>query len=306
MNRSKIVSEGSDSKHYSRLISALGEWQKPLKDFTEKPDGVFGSVAIVKCGKVTINSNDIDLEFSIPFDDDMEPNEAELIIYNLSDSTINKLKKDSKITIEAGYEGDTGVVFDGYISKTKTKRDGVERTTTLTCLDDITSKTLKELTFAAGSKASAILKSLLGKTGIPIAVFKVKRDHTYENETKIDGDLYENIKKYAEVCGISVYVNKSKIYARHITEGDNINFTVKTDTGMLDSPEEYSEEITAEDFKDTINGYEISMLLQHRMTTAAIIDLESRVAKGSFRVRSGSHTFNESEAVTKVKVMPNK
>lgn len=303
MNSSKIVINGTESPHASRLIMAMDDWKTPLKDFVEKPDGVFGSVAIIKSGGVTINSNDLDLEFDIPFDDDMEPNEAEITIYNLSDTTINNLKKDAVITVEAGYEGDTGVIFKGYISTKKTKREGSERTTTLKCLDETKKKTLDELTFAAGTKASYILKTLLGKTGIPIEVFKMRRDHTYEDEVKVDGDLFENIKKYADVCGVSVYVNKGKIYARHLKEGDNISFTVEEDTGMLGSPEAYTEELTAEDFTETINGYEVEMLLQHRITTAAIINLKSRDVKGSFRVRSGSHTFNESEAVTRIKVM---
>ena len=50
----------------------------------------------------------------------------------------------------------------------------------------------------------------------------------------------ENIKKYAQVCGVSVYVNKGKIYARHIKDGDNINFTVQASTGMIGSPEPVS------------------------------------------------------------------
>lgn len=303
MNSSKIVINGSGSKHSSRLISAMGDWQKPLKDFVTKPDGVFGSVAIIKSGNVTINSKDLDLEFNIPFDDDMEPNEAEIIIYNLSSTTINNLKKGAKITVEAGYEGDTGVVFAGYISTKNTKRDGSEKATTLKCLDDTSKKTLKELTFSGGTKASYILKTLINKTGIPIAVFKMRRDHTYKDETKIDGSLFENIKKFADVCGVSVYVNKGKIYARHIKQGDNINFTVEESTGMIGSPESYEEELTAEDFKETIKGYTVKMLLQHRMTTAAIINLKSREAKGSFRVRSGKHIFNESECITEVKVM---
>ena len=45
------------------------------------------------------------------------------------------------------------------------------------------------------------------------------------------------------------------------------------------------------------------MLLQHRITTASIINLKSINAKdGKYRVRSGEHTFSNSEAITKIKV----
>lgn len=287
----------------SKLIKAAGNWSSDLKNYSIDPQGVFGSKAVVRCGDVTINSDKLDLEFIVPFDDDMEPNEAEIIIYNLSETTINRLKVKSGISIEAGYKNDTGIIFKGYINKVSTKYDGADKITTLKCLDDISQKSVENLTFAKNTKASYILKSLIDKTGLPVAAFKMRRDHTYTNEQTVDGDLMGNIKKYAQVCGVSVYVNKGKIYARHIKEGENISFTVQSATGMVGSPEPFEEEITAEDFKETVKGYDITMLLQHRMTTAAIVSLSSKTANGKFRVRSGTHTFSPDECLTKIKVL---
>lgn len=299
---SKLIISNKKSRGHSRLIKATKEWSNSLKSFSIEPKGVFGRVAIVKCGKVKIKSSELDLEFKVPFDDDMEANEAEITVYNLSKSTISKLKRKAGISIEAGYKDDTGIIFKGFIDKVSTKYNGADKITTIKCLDDMKKKKVTNLSFAKNKKASYILKTLIDKTGLPIAVFEVRHDHTYKNEQTVDGDLMENIKKYAKVCGISVYVNKGKIYARHLKKGDNINFTVQASTGMIDYPEEYEEEIIAEDFKETIKGYNITMLLQHRMTTGAIINLSSKVAKGKFRVRSGTHTFSSSECTTQIKV----
>lgn len=299
-NKSQIINVKSNSD-VSKMAKAMKGWNDTF--YTDMPKGVFGSVAIIRCNGAVVNSNDLDLEFSVPFDDDMEANEAEITIYNLSTTTINRFKKNCSITIEAGFKGDTGVIFKGYVSKRKTAYEGADRKTTIKCLDRIKTKKLKEKTYKKGTKASKILKDLLKKTGTPIAVFKIKRDFTYKDEQKVDGDLYENIKTYADVCGISVYVNKGKIYARHLKVGDNLNFTVEESTGMINTPTEYEEEITAEKYKETIKGYEIEMLLQHRMTTGGIIKLKSINAKdGKYRIRSGEHTFNEGEATTKIKV----
>lgn len=299
---SKMITQKGSCPISSSVIKAVGKWGEYLKSFSVEPEGVFGSVAIIKSGNVTIKSAELDLEFTVPFDDDMEANEAEIIVYNLSETTINNLKCKASISIEAGYKNDTGVIFKGFINKVSTKYEGADKITVIKCLDDITKKSVENLSFAKNTKASYILKTLVDKTGIPIAVFNVRRDHTYENEQTVDGDLMENIKKYAKVCGVSVYVNKGKIYARHIKEGDNISFTVQSDTGMIGMPEPYEEEITVEDFKETINGYNITMLLQHRMTTAAIINLSSRIVKGKFRVSSGTHSFSPDECTTRIKV----
>lgn len=296
---SKAVMQSHDSKLTSALVKAFETWKEP---YDIRPDGVFGSIAIVRTGQVTINSETLDLEFTVPFDDDLEPNEAEIIVYNLSDNTIKQLKKGAEISIEAGYKGDTGILFKGYISKVETKHDAVDKATTIYAMDDIKDHSIESMSFAANSKASYILKTLIEKTGIPVAVFSPRRDYTYKDSQTVDGDLMENIKKYAEVCGISVYVSKGKIYARYIKEGDNLNFDVSVETGMIGSPSDYEEEITAEDYTDTIDGHEVEMLLQHRLYAGAIVKLTSKNATGTFRVCSGEHRFSPDEAVTVAKM----
>ena len=298
-DNSRAVMQSHESKLRSSLIKAFDTWKTP---YDIRPQGVFGSLAKVKSGQVSISSETLDLEFVVPFDDDMEPNEAEIIVYNLADNTIKQLKKGAAISIEAGYTGDTGVLFSGYISKVATTYEGADKVITIKAMDDVKDHTIESLSFAKGTKASYILKTLIGKTGLPIAVFKVRRDHTYKDSQTVEGDLMENIKKYATVCGISVYVSKGKIYARYIKEGDNLSFNVSADTGMIGSPAAYTEEVSAEDFKETVNGYEVEMLLQHRLFAGAKVTLKSKAANGTYRVCSGEHRFSPDEAVTKVKM----
>ena len=293
---SRLVYEGGQS-HSSRLIKAFEDLDN-LQDYSIKPNGIWDSKAIIKCNGVTINSDDLDIVFSVPFDDDLEPNEAEISIYNLSDTTINRFEKDKQISIEAGYGADTGVIFSGYVREKKTTYEDVDKILKIYAIDDTQERRVDNLTFSEGTNASTILKSLLEKTGLPIDVFSPRRDWTYTSSVTVDGNLMENIKKYAEVCGITAYMNKGKINARYIKDGDNINFTVNEDTGLIGSPEAIEEEVAAEDYVDTMSGYKVKMLLQHRITTAAIVTLNSRAANGVFRVRKGTHSYNVGEATT--------
>ena len=289
----------------SKLVKAMKGWNEALQPYSKLPEGMFGRKVTIKTWLVTLNSNELDFEFNVPFDDDTEANEAEIKVYNLSDATIKSLNWNDNITIEAGYTNDTGLIFDGYISSVRTKWEGVDKITTIKALDDndLKERDIVERTYKAGTKASYILKDLIGMLKLPLAVFNIRRDYTYKDEQKVSGGIMDNIRKYAEVCGISVYINQRKIYARHLSEGDNTNFIVCEDTGLIGSPEEFEEEITAEDYKDVVKGYKFKMLLQHQMTTAAIIQLQSREIQGTFRVRSGQHTYNESEAITEVEVI---
>lgn len=299
---SKVVIEPrKDNGHYSKLVRAVKEIANQIP---AEPEGMYDHTVKIKSGDVSINSDTLDCEFDIPFDDDAEANEGEIIVYNLTDKTIRQIKKGNKISVTAGYGKDTGVIFSGTVSKVLTRYEGLDKVTTITVVDGNGRKDheVKEIAFAAGTKASTILKNLIGKTGISIAVFKIKRDHTFKDKTTVDGSLMEGIKKYAQICGVSAYVCKSKIYVCPLTYGQNTNFVLSAETGLL-SISEFEEEQTAEEYKDVVRGYEIEMLLQHRIQTASIVRVKSKNVNGTFRVREGTHTYDGENFITKVKAI---
>lgn len=302
MSSSRFVKEGENQyKHASRLIMAFDDLTK--ETYSTPPQGVFGSVAVVRCNGVTLSSNALDIEFSVPFDDNMEPNEAEIIIYNLTDTTIARLKKGQKIYITAGYKDDTGAIFEGFIDYSYTTYEGADKVTKIKAVDDNEKKTVESVAINANTAKDA-LAELLRMTGTEVVGgIRAVRNPSYENAQTVDGDLKAAIKKYADDCGISVYINKGKWYARSLFDGDNINFTICENTGMIGSPSPFEEEISTEGYTGIVTGYKISTLLQHRITTAAIVNLSSLTANGQFRVRSGRHIFNSSEAITEIEVI---
>ena len=299
---SSVVFEKKTNTKISSMVEAMRGWETSLATSNQKPTGQFGRVVKVETGDGLTITNELDLEFDVPFDDDTEANEATIVVYNLSKTTIGLLKVDDEITITAGYGSDTGVIFSGVISSVKTKWSGNDKVTTITALDDVKFKErdIDSVSFAAGTKASYVLKTLVGKLQLPIAVFKTKRDHTYTEAVTVSGGLMSSIKQYAQVCGVSAYINKRKVYVRHLSDGDDLGFTVNVETGLIDSPEEFTEEISNEDYTDTVNGVTFKMLLEHRVTTASIIDLKSREYNGKYRVREGRHVCNENDFYTEI------
>lgn len=305
MKRSFVV-DGHGRGRDSRVIEALHRLEGEISLETEAADtgGLYSHTVIIQTGDVTIDNEELDCEFDIPFDDDTEANEAEIIVYNLSDLTIQNIKKDSPITVTAGYGDDTGIIFSGLISKARSYYSDEDRVTEIHAIDqaNLKERDLQNISYAGGTPASRILQDLVGMVGLPVAVFAPKRDHVYKDKATIDGGLMENIRKYAGVCGVSAYICKGQIYVRHILDGDGLDFTLSADTGLL-SLSEFEEEQTAEDFKDTVQGYEITMLLQHRVTTASLINLQARNVSGAFRVREGSHSYDGTDFLTKVKAI---
>ena len=301
-NVSLPVFEKKNQDKVSSMMEAMKGWETALSPSIEKPKGQFGRVVKISTNRGLTITNELDLEFEVPFDDNTEANEAIIKIYNLSKTTVGHLNPDDEITITAGYGSDAGIIFSGVISTVKTLWAEQDKITAITAIDDVKMKErdIESISFKAGVKASYVLKTLVGKLNLPLAVFKTRRDHTYKEAVTVSGGLMAAIKQYAEVCGVSAYINKRKVYVRHLSEGDNLGFSVNVDTGLVGSPEEFTEEVKNEDYTDTIHGISFKMLLEHRITTASIITLKSRDYSGKFRVREGKHICNDSDFYTEI------
>lgn len=55
-------------KQQSRMIKAMKGWNEALTSYSQQPSGMFGRVAVIRSGNVSLNSEEIDLEFVVPFD----------------------------------------------------------------------------------------------------------------------------------------------------------------------------------------------------------------------------------------------
>ena len=251
----------------------------------------------VRIGSMIFKTPDLYIEFTVPFDDDLEPNESEIKIWNLSRDTINRMKRNDQVSITAGYRGDTGVILTGRLSYVKTLREGAESVTYIYVLDgsDLTEKKAVQKAYKKGVKADTVMKDLLKQLKLPIALYKLPKNPAYKEGLSVDGNLIDTIKQVAEECGAYVFINKGRVFVGALNTGQDLKFTLSAETGLIESPEQFEEEES--------KGWRIRSLLQHRITTASIIRLESRMVKGTFRVRKGSHTSSGDDFVTEMEVV---
>ncbi len=335
-NKSRVILTENENSHRSRLIQAFKSLDN-LEDYSKTPEGLWGCTATIniKCeyansteqviDDITFKSVDLDFEFVIPFDDNLEANEGEIIIYNLSNATLAKLStlvternkklKKRKVTITAGHKGDTGVLYQGYITKIHTGKENADRVTTIKVVDDVEAK--ENLEESVSGKASDILIDLINrlvkKTNLSKGKItkKFPQDYTYSDSVTLDKSLEASIKEFSEVCAVSTMISKGAIYCCKLNEIDNTSvFNVSSDTGMIGSPQPFVEEVavkndteTTDDDTRTVKGFEIDMLLQHRMSTGAVINLSTMQYEGTYYVQSGEHRFNNSECVTHIKAI---
>lgn len=257
--------------------------------------------------KADFSNEDLHIEFEVPFDDDPAPNQITVSIFNLSSASINHIKKDSTLILQAGYKSDYGILSQGKISSVLTKHDGVDKITTIYMTEgqdysDVkvttamsTNKTSLEIAFAKGTKADAIIKRLVSALGIRLGEMKLPKNISYPSGYTVTGNILNNLEEIVKDCGASIYYRKGTLIIRSIKEGTDERFTLEEATGLIGSPDPFEE--------DDYKGYNVNSLLQHRISTASIIEIKSQTANGSYRAKKGKHVASGSDFKTDVTVI---
>lgn len=242
--------------------------------------------------------NDLHIEFDVPFDDDHTPNTSTVKIYNLSHDSREKIKRDNRLTVEAGYQGDTGIILSGVITSVRTEKVGTDRATIIKVLDSHGTKNKGKYkkTFKAKTKSSTVIRSIADAIGLKIKVLDLPNDKMQKKGYSVSGRGLDNIEALASDCGASFYFSRGFLYIRNIKRGDNIKFTLTHNTGLVGTPEGFTKTYQ----KKQTKGYTFTALLQHRVSTASILKVSCPSLKGTFRVIAGRHVANENDFYTEL------
>jgi len=257
----------------------------------------FGRIIELVVGGKTLKSEDLEIHFDIPFDTDGEPNESKIIIYNLSDSTIQAIAKFEKVILSAGYTGDIGTVLEGYIYDHDTKWVDVDKETTFYVHDSENpqNKTLKSVAYGKNTKADTIIRDVAKRTGLSVAILRLPKIVMYARGMTADGSALSVIRQVAADCGAQAYILKSKLYVRPAEDQATETVIVSGETGLIGSPDYFTD--------DDQRGYDFKKALDYRIEPNTAIDLRGKNAKARLHVRKGRHVANESEFLTEVEAI---
>ena len=74
---------------------------------------------------VGLNLSGLHIVFKVKKTDAQTPNTAEIRVYNVAETTVAQIRKEFKrVLLQAGYEGNPGVIFDGNIKQVRFGREG--------------------------------------------------------------------------------------------------------------------------------------------------------------------------------------
>lgn len=256
----------------------------------------------VKAGGKEFKGDELTIEFDVPFNSEVEEVDISTItIFNLTDSTINQIKKEASVILNAGYQTDYGHILSGKIDKVNTEWQGNDKKTIITVADGKVEmkKTPIEKTYAAGTTAKNIMQDIAGYTGLEIGEINPAKDITYQLGKTIKGTAENALKQLVKDTKSKMFISKQKLYIRAKEDGTPSSFRLSSDTGLISTPTKNEEE----DEKGNVKiSYEVKCLLNYQIGPDAIIQIKSRAINGSFRVTKGKH--NGGSFHTEITVVP--
>lgn len=253
----------------------------------------------------SLGDNALEIEFDISFNDKEEPDVSEVTIYNLSEDSINEIKKQGYCIVNAGYRemGNKACIVTGDIEDVVTDWQGLDKVTKIKVSDGGKEWRKAKLyaTYGEGVKASTIMRDLCGVLGYEIVEISPKDDITYKLGKTIKGYCSENLKKLAKDTKSKMYINKKRITIRDERKGDDIGFLLTAETGLVGNPtlnKDDSEDKTDLRGDEKVKkpnteerkSWKVTCLLNAKIETDSIIKIESKTCSGTFRVVSGKHT----------------
>ncbi|MGP1567990.1 MAG: phage protein [Peptoanaerobacter stomatis] len=236
-------------------------------------------------------SDDIDIEFNVPFSTENEIDISEIIIYNLSPSSIASIKKGTAVSLSAGYGKNIGMLVSGMVSSFNTDIESVDKKTTLKIATAIKSwqDTKINKTYAKNTSSEDILRDLIASFGVSIADMSLVKNVIYKKGKTVSGRLKDVVINIAKETQSKFYLDKNRAYIRPYDKGTATGFLLSGSTGLIGSPQLI--EIREGD-KKTRQGWKVQCLLNHNIFTDSLIMIDSKAVKGTFRVVKGMHTSN--------------
>jgi len=271
-------------------------------------------------GSLNFNSDNFDIEFKVEKKED-EAKTAIITIYNISQQTREKIKKDDIVELKAGYKEDYGTIFYGKVVNVDFELKGADEATIVECTD--VSVDLKKdhlvVNYPAGTDAAQVVRDVCSYAAIPIGRID-DTGYKFEKSYTFPGTPYDIILDVIKFCNGKLrqelqdmpYLRKmlsSVEFGREyvFTIENNMAYFVRgakmiyeaevleSDTGLLDVSKVKSED------KDK---FKIRALLRWRIQVGKPVVIKSVKLDGQFNVSAYKHVCKGEEYYTELEVIP--
>lgn len=273
--------------------------------------------ATLQIGGKKYSMDELAFDFEVPFEDSEELATATINAYNLSANTRNGITKGAPVIINAGYEGDLGVIFVGQVAGLSHKHSNTEWRTKITATEALDQWLTAQInkTYTKSIKAKAMLQDLLNIFGIEIGTFDLAIDKEYPRGKVCKGKLKDVLKEIVvSDCKSRFLIRCGKIIINNPNDGVNKGYLLSPSTGLLRSDEEkevipietdLSTKKTSDEKSEEAATKKRSSLLNYHLGPADVIKIQSSDLNGRFMIVRGTHKGSQSgDWKTEIEVKP--
>ena len=244
-----------------------------------------------------------DFEIETEFDITESTNIAKVVIYNLTDEMIKKLKKGVEVVIEAGYwndgkNKDIGIIYKGIIESLKGSWNNADKKFEITCntYNDEYKDTKINLKAGKGTKASTIIKLILSKLDkLKAGTIELGKDIDYKDGKTLHNNVKHIFKELAKDTKSVFFITNGVVTFQ---PRDKIN------RGVLEfDPNRF------QDVKENDGTYTLKAIFDHRFQEGFKINLDLKKAfeqleiKGEYLITKGKHVMNfKTDAYTELEI----
>lgn len=233
------------------------------------------------------------IAFEIKKNDDSDPNKAKISLYNLSPDSRSYLEKtEEQMRLEAGYNGDLGVIFWGDIAKkgVKHERKGGDIVTTLQCGDGLIElqNAHIEISLSEGASCRQIIDRALAAIGLNLSVVSGVPNNQYSNGFSYSGTVKNLLDKICLFLDLkwSTQNNTIQIYPED-GSATELAVLLNSSTGLIGLPSK------------TDKGILVRSLLNYRLVPGGKFKLEtkdgSKTGSGTYTIVSVRHVGDTQE-----------
>lgn len=261
---------------------------------------------------------DHQITFSIKKDNNKDPNQAEIVVYNLSDDTVNYINRGIRnnlaVALAVGYEGEELVmVFKGTLQWVSDTFDSVDRKTTLHCLDGgiNIAEARTSRSYPKGTKIKRVVTDLVKDLGTTEGNIHVDNDQTLSSATAMCGNTSHYLEHICKSIDHNVSIQDGSVYVTPRSQMSSARSAyISPETGLIGSPEPFHNDIkptkkvtkSSKKAKKPTDGVKFKCQMNGAILPEKTIWLKSRDYDGPFKVVSVSHNGDKEgkEWVTEV------
>lgn len=242
-------------------------------------------------------------------------NTATIVLYNVSRETQRKIKPDSIIILQAGYEEDEELpyIYAGQIVQVLPSKTNADRMLKLVCGSGVVVQRNLRMshTFTPGSSYRAIINRIIQeiqKYGIPLGEFRATPQNQPKNipsgvpasrldlipsSFSIEGNLFTSLERVLDMVGFHYYTMHGKLYIEPAELGAGLVKTVIDDGQIINNiePKQESGGSLSGDNKNK-SGLKVSTLLNGEFHLDSFIELTNEDYAGVYNPETISHALN--------------